>query len=391
MYKSGLETTTFLTGSFHAFLVFSYISAGIFLLLIRKNPKFKFSSIDITFIVFFCVVFISYLVLGKTFTKISYAPLLVIAPYFGIQLLSSQRKIKKFFKYCIFITSFITILSYYELFSNPLFQKSSRFSLYIFPEKYGTYKNPILLAITFSVLSLILLLKIFEGRNKFKLIYLSIFIPSVYLIFRSGSRGSSLAFLVTISFYFLFIAKITLKKNFYIVLFIILLIMGSLIFLPETTKIFYISTIEAQYNPATSIYKRIILINEAFNDFKKSPIWGIGTGNSASGYGSPHNIILEVFVEWGMIGFIIFFIMCYIPIKIALRFIKKEKNQDLNFMMKLSFILFLFFLVRSMWGGYVTNYIGFFITISLISILEKIRKNNFKFKRETLFIKAVKQ
>jgi len=369
IYKLGMEPSPLLTGSFHAFLAISYILGG---MLVHKKYKFRVSSIDLIFIVFFLIVFLSYLILGKTSTKIAYAPLLVIAPYFGIQLLGSEKKIKNFFNYCIIVTAILIVPAFYELLFNPIFAESARYSMYMLE---GGKDNPILFGMTIAVLLIILFILVLE-QKKLKFKYLILIVPSLFLLLRSGSRGSTISFLVTMLFYILIIERLKFKTKVYALILLAFLILGTYKFIPESTIEFYKYTFtpEARIRESSSVYQRLVLIQEAFSDIKKSPIWGIGTGNSAGGYGSPHNILLEVLVEWGVIGLFIFLLLCYLTIKTALSFLRAEEQQDLNLLMKLSFVLFIYFLVRSMVGGYVTQYTGFFVSMGLISILGKIRK-----------------
>ena len=181
VYKLGLETSSLMTGSFYGFLAFAYILGGV--LLIAKRPqKFKLGAIDVLFICFFFLVFLSYFMFHtgseSAYKKITYAPLLVVAPYVGIRFLISEERIKKFFNYCVLVAAILIIPALYELFFNPIFAESGRFSMYMFPERGD---NPILFGITFAILLIILFVWMLEQR-KFKFKYLILMVPSMFLL-----------------------------------------------------------------------------------------------------------------------------------------------------------------------------------------------------------------
>lgn len=374
VFKMGFETSSLMTGSFYAFLALSYILGGI--LLIAKRPqKFRLGSIDILFICFFSLVFLSYFIFStdneNAYTKIAYAPLLVIVPYFGVRLLSSKVRIEKFFKYCVLVAAILIIPAFYELFFNPIFKEYGRFSMYMFPERGD---NPILFGITFAVLIIILLALALDQR-KLKFRYLILLIPSMFLLMRSGSRGAVISFFATIVFYLLIIGRLKFKTKVYAVIFLTLLSLGAFKFLPESVTGFYQYTFtpEARMTEVSSVYQRISMWEEALDDFKENPIFGVGMGNSVGGIGFPHNIILEVLAELGILGLLILVPMCYLTIKKAMAFIKREQDKNLNFLMKLSLLLFIYFLVEAMFSGYITNQTRLFMSMGLIVSLTKLK------------------
>jgi len=377
IYKLDIESSRLLTGGFYAFLSLSYLLGGV-LLNARRPYKFRLSSVDVLFIFFFLWAFLSYFIFytenNLAYKKITLAPLLVIVPYFGIQLLSSEERIKKFFKYCVLVAAILIIPSLYELIFNLILTEAAGFSIYLIK---GEEANHILFGITFAILLLIIFIKIYERKeNKFK--YLILIIPSAYLLLRSGSRGVLISLVITVVFYLLFITTMRLKTKIYAVVFIALLFSVAYKFMPESTIVSYRSTFEYQNMPIelSSVLQRITIWKEAIIDFKENPILGVGMGNSVGGSGFPHNIILEVSAEFGIIGVFMFLSMCYLTIKKAMRFIKREEKQDLNLLMKLSLILFVYSLTEAMFSGYITNQTQLFMSMGLVVSLTKLKANN---------------
>lgn len=374
LYKLGLETSRTSTGVFYSFLVASAFLGGIFLVANRPQ-KFRLGSIDGLFICFFSWVFLSYFMFSTggeaAYRKITYAPLLIVAPYFCVVLSLPEKRIKKFFNYCVILASLLIIPAFYELFYNPSVVESGRFSIYEFPSGLN---NPILLGITFAILLLILLVRMIE-QGKLKSTYLVLMIPSTFFLLRVGSRGAAISFLVAMLFYILMIGRLRLKTKFYAVVFVGLLILGAYKFIPESTGDFYRGTLAYQENPVSSVYQRITMWKEAINDFKQSPFFGVGEGNSVHGGGFPHNILLEVSAELGILGLFMFLSMCYLTIKKAMKFIERKQNQDLNLLIKLSLLLFIYSLTESMFSGYITNQTNLFMTMGLVSSIIKIKED----------------
>jgi O-antigen ligase len=369
IYKLDIETGRLLTGYFYAYLAFSYILGG--MLLITKRHNFRVRPIDILFTCFFIWVFLSYYLFNtgskSAYMKIAYAPLLVIVPYFGIRFLSSEKRIKKFFDYCVLLAATLIIPSLYELLFNPTLAKAGGFSLYLMKDGGA---NHILFGITFAILLLIVFVKAYEKKeNKFKcLIFI---IPSTYLLLRSGSRGALLSLIVTAIFYFLFITTIGLRRKIFAIVGFILLIAVAYKFMPESTIESYKTTFEYKHMSAkaSSVLQRMIFWEQAANDFKKNPILGVGIGNSVGGIGMPHNILLEVSAELGAVGLFVFLSMCYLTAKKAITFLKIEERQDLRLLMKLSLLLFIYNLVEAMFSGYITNQTHMFMSMALIASL----------------------
>jgi len=385
IYKLGLGTSRLLTGSFYGCLAFFYILGGI--LIIAKKQKFRVDSIDMLFFSFFFWVFLSYFLFSKenelAYQKITYAPFLVIAPYIGIRLLSSEESIKKFFKYCVIIPTILIIPAFYELFFNPIFSEYSRFSIYMFE---GGKDNPILFGITFAIMLTILFVWVLE-QKKFKFKYFILMILSMFLLLRSGSRGAVISFLSAILFYIFITKRVKLQTKVYTIIFATLLFLSCYKLLPDSVKEFYQYTFtpEARSDEISSVYQRLTMWKMAINDFKENPVFGVGTGNSVEGIGFPHNILLEVAAELGIIGLFIFILLCYLTIWKAITFIKRNEKHslDLNILMKLSLILFIYSLTEAMFSGLITNQTWLFMSIGLIVSLTKLRLNSQKNSLET--------
>jgi O-antigen ligase len=374
LYKLGLETSRITTAAFYLALV-ATASLGSVLTISRQRQNFRPGSVDILFICFFLYVFLSYFFFSTkdeaAQKKIYYAPLLVVGPYFAARLLSSEKAIHSFFKYCVIMAAILIIPSFYELLFNPTFENDPRFSAYKFSNDVN---NPILFGLTFGILLIIVGTWILE-KNDFKPKYLILIIPSIFLMVRAGSRGALLSFIITLFFYVSLLVKAKMKTKLSAVIIFVLLFLFAYYLIPETTLDFYKGTFDYQYTPESSVSQRFTMWQQALNDFISNSVFGVGVGNSVWGGGFPHNIILEVAAELGLVGLLMLFTICYLSMKNAMIVIRKTTNPELRVCMKISFLLFIYSFVEALFSGYITNQTQLFISIALISSLVRTRQD----------------
>lgn len=77
----------------------------------------------------------------------------------------------------------------------------------------------------------------------------------------------------------------------------------------------------------------------------------------------------------GIIGLLILIPMFYLTIKRAVSYIKREQRFNMKVLMKLSFLLFIYFLIEAMFSGYISNQTNFFMSMGLISSLLNLKEN----------------
>ncbi len=376
IYKMGLYTNRTMTGSFYGLLVYSFLLAEI-VMLIKGHIRFRISLVDVLFSTLFFLYFVSFLLFSTSnenaYRKISYAPMLAIAPYVGARLLFSETRIKKLLKYSILIPAALMIPAFYELFHNPVFIQRARFSMYMFEDSLSK-DNPILFGNMYAILMIIILVRQLELR---KLRFWH-FIPlglCMYFVLLSGSRGVLASFVVSMVFYLFVISKIRLKTKFFIISAILFLSIGGYMLLPENLTKFYRYTIstEAREDSVSSIQMRFTKWDQALHDISEHPVLGLGAGNSDNGLGHPHNIVLEATAELGIIGLSIFLLLCYSVTRKAMKFIKTEESFDLNMLMKIAFILFIYSLTHTMFSGIITDQIRLYTSMGLVVCLDNLR------------------
>jgi O-antigen ligase len=373
VYKSGFHTNRILTGAFYGFLTFSFLLGEV--LLFRKEHKnFRLSFVDILFFILFILFFLSYLAFSMdndmAYKKITYAPLLAVMPYFGSRFLLSEKRIKNFFKYSVLVAMILMPLAFYEHFFNPVLAQRTRFSMFLF-ENTDLKDNPILFGSTYAVLLIIVLVRMLEG-GKLRPINIFIIAVSAYFILLSGSRGVIISLLTAIIFCLFFISKIKPRTKIYASVFMVLIFFGIYKYLiSQRLANFYSYSISADalQDSNSSIQMRIIMWKQAICDFVESPIIGAGTGNSNNKSGFPHNIVLEVAAEFGVLGILIFILLVYLTVRKAVVFLRDKQLSNSHMLMRLLLVLFIYFLTHAMFSGHLANQSRLYIIMGLIACL----------------------
>ncbi len=383
VYKLGYQTSTILTGSFYIFLGFSFVLAEM-LSLIRKKISFRVSVVDVLFSLFFLLFFLSYFISPTqndyANKKLIYAPFLAIIPYCGGRFLLSEERIKNFYRYCVLIPAILIVPACYELFFTNLPELRLRFSMYHFENA----TNPILFSETFAISILIIYVTMLEDRkfNLKKMLLIAIF---GWFVLLGGSRGSIVSLMVAGCFYLFVIGKVNTKAKL-LSIFIFLVLVGIYcVSLPENMRNFYFNSVStvptasvstASKDTTNSINMRAVQWQEAIRNFVENPFLGIGMGNYNGISSFPHNIILEVAAEFGILGLFIFIPLCYTVVLKAAIFLKNKHLSNLHILMKVLLALFVYTLMHAMFSGHIANQTKLYICMGTIACLDNLKNNS---------------
>lgn len=185
-------------------------------------------------------------------------------------------------------------------------------------------------------------------QKRINIFYFLFLFLSIFAVFKTGSRGPLLAF--AFSFLLLYLVRNGLSKvlNIIIAIPIIYFLFSKIIqFLPEElAKRYSMEAISIEENRDDG--DRVKLWETA-SDIISNNHWGIGSGNflDYSFIAVPHNIVLEIGVEYGIFFMILFsslLILSAIYSIIALR-------NDSSFINNFMFLLFFMQIVNSFLGG----------------------------------------
>lgn len=375
IYKLNIETGTFVTGAFYGVMAGSYLIGG--WIARRGDRGLDFHLIDRLFALLYSYFFISYLLWSQdnqlAYRKVIYAPALVIAPYIGVRLISSINGIDRFLRYVGAMSLIMIVPSFYELWTNPLYQDYGRFSIYIFEDKGD---NPIQFGIAYALLIIIVIFRMARQRRIRMLDVLTI-IPAAFLLIRSGARGPVISLIVTFFIYIIWLGHIGRRIKLAVILGGAAFLIFAYSVIPDATVRFYQVLFDPTVSPtqnasANSIQERILLINMAVDDFLDHPIAGVGTGNSSGGVGYPHNSIIEVAAELGLVGVTIFLALQALVVVTAYRAIRKTKGTPDEWIMTTAFAIYVFAFIESQFSGYMGGDMLLYVSIGLVAAVSQL-------------------
>lgn len=193
---------------------------------------------------------------------------------------------------------------------------------------------------------LLVLLLTFKGNNKY--LHIILIILAISLLYKSGARGPMLGVLVTV---------ILLRLNRFMIVTISLGMLLLLIMIGINFS-FNVNTLLLSMNDFSSI-ARIDYYQFVINQFLEIPLWGYGYGSYGLLYLGddvvfyPHNLLLEVLYEMGLISllFIIYMIASSL---------KRARNSEV-----LRAVL-IFVLINSMVSGDIPGNFGLFVIMIFI-------------------------
>jgi hypothetical protein len=373
-FKYTGETSSLVTTLFIASLAIFYLAGGIFAV-IKNRKEIRLDKVDALMFGFILLMFLSFIIYSKdnpaAYKKMLQAPLLMIAPYVGARLLISNKKVQSFVSLSLLIAVLLFLPSFYELFiGSGISSGMGRFALAQFDK--GT--NPILFGSTFAIALMIFMVRLIEkGKLDIKLLIGALI--SLFLLVMSGSRGPVISFIVAALFYYLIsLSKMKMRTKILSAIAIITIVMGIIGTVPSQVirTYAYTFTSEAQESEVSSVFQRLTMWKQSIEEFKENPILGVGFGNSAGGIGYPHNIVLEIAAEFGLIGLLIMLMTIYFTWQKAYFLLKISKDQEINTLLKTALLLLIFSVAEAMFSGQITNQTKLFISIGLIISLYEI-------------------
>lgn len=238
--------------------------------------------------------------------------------------------------------------------------------------------------ICFFVVSFLPLNLLFTSKDNsilIRLIFLSIFISGVLVVFLSGSRGGLLALLV-IGFFFVIKTK-TIKFSHKMLMIIFILIV--LAFSPiKYDRFSTMLNLEGDYN-VTSETGRLAIWETGVELMMKNPLTGVGVNsfNRAFGYSqaakgssnlkwkAAHNSVIQIGTETGFIGLFLFIMMNMNVLKIFNKVLKETTDQKLLEIVSLGKVGFIGMFVSSMFVtfGYSIFFVFYFAFSAVVSNL----------------------
>lgn len=212
----------------------------------------------------------------------------------------------------------------------------------------------------------------------YQILSLTILSFFIWLLINSGGRGPFLSILIVIfialvaGFKFNSNAKIVIKNYIpYLVIFIlILIILFSYLFISGSTLVTIkrISTIFIKEDMGLSVALRLQYYKSSLSLWMKNPIFGNGIGSwpILMGFGDkpgyPHNIFIEIAVEVGLLGLVLFITLIMFAIH-KLNLHNHLRNNSLKMMI---FLIFCFLFLRTLISGEINDHRAFFAILGFM-------------------------
>lgn len=300
-------------------IVFSIL---FFLFFFLEKEKIKINLVDIfiVFLVFYSLLSVFFNeITTEHFMLLIQFNILAIGSYFMLRFIAFDRNDVKLLFRLIAIFFLTSIFLIYLLFpTGALINSSLRLG--------GDYFNPVGLAYSSLVVigSSIGSLMIKEENFFWKGLMLLSSVLAFLVLFFSGSRGPFGIFLIILILIFLRIFfDLSAFKKLTIAMISISLITYSLI---NSSIEIDNSYRVLNFTINESIINRFFMYENAFNSISEAPFFGSGFSEFQHQHGYPHNIFLELFLYFGIIGLLFSYLIAislvYLPVKIIL-----EKNQ----------------------------------------------------------------
>lgn len=366
-YPILLISGPFLTELFSALVIIVLLISG-------KIKKKLFKNNILYFFIFFNLYLILNLIINynfeNIFKNIFFFRIILFNFIVGFIVYSNNNILKNFNEviyFVLFILFFDTLIEYF--FNKNMFglevSDKNRFSSFFGDEK-------ILGSFVFRLIPIYFIIKIYL-KETFKKKDIFLVIISLFLVIFSGER---LSFLMYLMFIFFLILNCLNFKLFLKAFFILLLITLFALAILNNARLYELLEL-SNYNLNSSLIKfHLSHYQTAVSIFNEHPIFGIGLNNFSEecknffdGIGCanhPHNIIMQVMSELGMIGVLFLFIIYY---KIFSELIINFKKNDLFFVIYLS--LLINFMPLLPYGNLFNNWLMYisFLPISFLFLI----------------------
>lgn len=280
-------------------------------------------------------------------------------PSIYLAILINQKDINNFFKVLKVFTIVLTFCFIFQMITN----ETNGLSVI---NKIGG-ANHLTIGYTTSLLTSVSLLSLFNSdKLHTKILWISMLISDISILFISGARGALVAttiIIILLSYNFIVNEK---RIVFFSIFFMPFLIGGLYILIKVFLKkeLFWrlLYTFDDKNSDVTG--GRVLLYDKAVEMIMEKPIFGNGVGTFSSTlnmYVFPHNIFLQLLNEFGFFVFIICIIILYLLLKKAFILLKISNNN----LMIISIFFIIIFVSLNFSGNYLTNF-QFWMLLSLL-------------------------
>ena len=190
------------------------------------------------------------------------------------------------------------------------------------PLAAGTFGGYLLIAGVFSIYS-------GKRRGRMFLFHLLVAALGLYTIFRSGSRGQTIAAIIAVMFWLPIVAKIAAKKSTILALVIATMVMvGATYLVSHGENLERWSSEALQSRGFGSLQGGAAMAQAAASEGVMHFLFGLGTCSSFAVVGwYPHMVLLEVLGEEGLVGFLLLIFFIFQVFLNGYRLMKQEFSE----------------------------------------------------------------
>ena len=195
-----------------------------------------------------------------------------------------------------------------------------------------------------------------EYQRKRKLFVGCLFGAIPFLI--GGSRGPILSLILPLAFAMLYYNDLKIKFSFFLYIILAVFTLSLLAQWLGSLSFERLFNLQKDLAEGTGEVIRLEIWFTSINQFLNSPIWGDSIQKHGGSY--PHNLILEVLMSTGIIGFIPYFILLLIGLKRSVSLIKIKPS------LSWIFIFFFISLLMGMLSGNLSSDIYYWSSLALV-------------------------
>jgi len=231
-----------------------------------------------------------------------------------------------------------------------------------------------------------------EDKKSVRLFLWGTFLLLAFSLFIPGARGPVIAFLVAFLLYLIGsirIPKIRIER-FGLKVFLVGVLVSALLIPLGATSFHGVLMRRFQIlfsERGSSVVQRLDYWNSAINLGSSSPIWGIGTGGFGVAYygqdirAYPHDLLLEVWSENGLIGLLVLLAMLVITLGRQLARLPGLRAGRQKLIIRYLVVLGCFMLLNALVSGNINDNRILFSLIALNAISDRLSQSEQKYRR----------
>lgn len=214
----------------------------------------------------------------------------------------------------------------------------------------------------------------FEAKSKItSYVYVAIYILSIFVVLYSGSRQAMLTLIIIISLHILRTNRQSMNLRKYVYFF---LFFALIVYLFQIIDVWFFADLK-NANSFIEGAGRSELVDAGFKQFYDKPVIGVGYGRYISPdneYGSyPHNVVVEILAETGMIGLIFTLSILFIFIIKHLNYLKTNAYTFFGI-----YCVLITFLIRSMVSADMSYNIELFAVLFMLPLFRSNKRKIYK-------------